>query len=136
MRFPYFQNRASMRKDGPRPDRWLTLHLCKDRAKASRNLGFRGLRNVGEDVAEEMHLAALPASPLEHRRDRGLKAFVCVADDTLGAGQAALAKLVQEGRPALFAFRVDDIDSDDIPEARSVHAVGMTTALPVTTLAI
>jgi hypothetical protein len=76
-----------------------------------------------ETVAEEVHGAALPRRP-EDLGDRRLQPGVGVGDRQLHAGQAALDQAAQEGRPERLGLRGADVDTDDLPPAGLVHAVG------------
>lgn len=95
----------------------LDRHLPQDDFQRRGNFELGRPGDMREDVAIKVHLAALPARALHHRRYGRLEPFVCITHDELRAGQPALAKRAQERRPAFLAPRVDDFDRDYVPEA-------------------
>jgi len=79
-----------------------------DRAQGRRHHRLVATRYVREQVPHtctcrrckcEMHPAALPAGPREHLGDRGLQAFMGIADHQLHALQAALHQRLKEFLP-------------------------------------
>jgi len=97
--------------------------LAEDDSQRRGDFELARLRDVREDVAIEVNLAALPTRALHDRRYCRLEPFVRVTDDELRPCQAAFAKRTQECRPAFLTFRVDDVDRDHVPEAASRYAV-------------
>src|SRR5206468_139746 len=65
----------------------------------------------GQNVAHEVHAAALPAGPDERGGDGGLQTEVVIADDELHAGQAASPQTLQEGAPEGAVFAVAHVDA-------------------------
>jgi hypothetical protein len=87
----------------------------------------------GEDVAQEVHPAALPTGiASEHRPDRGLEAFVGIRDDQLHPVQAAGLQRAQESGPERPVLAVADVEprTSRLPSART--AVATTTAWETT----
>lgn len=66
----------------------------------SDHLGVR-LRDVGQDVADEVDPAALVGRTLEHPRQCGDQALVLVGDHQLHPGQASLAQAGPTSRPRI-----------------------------------
>jgi hypothetical protein len=66
--------------------------LGEDRADGGGDHLGGGFGDPGEDVAHEMHPAALPGGTDEHRGDGGLEAEMVIGDDELHAAQPAARK--------------------------------------------
>jgi hypothetical protein len=78
---------------------------------------------VAEAIPEEVDGAALPGTA-KMAGDRGLKALVGVGDDELHAAQAARDQRLEELAPERLGLRLADVDAEDLPPTRLVHAVG------------
>ena len=86
------------------------------------HLAHLGRRHVAEDVAVEMHDAALPAG-LGIDLDQALhQPETGVRDDELDAREAAFLQVLQEGRPAGLVLLGALDDAEDLTEALLIHA--------------
>jgi hypothetical protein len=74
---------------------------------------------VCQDVAHEVHAAALPAG-VEHLGDRGLDTLMGIGDHQLDAAQAAARELAQEAGPERLGLGGTDIETQDLPPAVAV----------------
>lgn len=76
------------------------------------------------NVAREVHLTALPARTREHRLHRLDQATVRIGNRQFDTAQSAIAQASQKRRPARFAFRVHEIQADELTPAVFPDAVG------------
>jgi len=74
------------------------------------------LANFGEHVAQEMHPAASPGGPMQHRAAGGDQTAVGVADDQLHSKseKSPVAQAAQELSPERLAFAVADAGDADL----------------------
>ena len=92
---------------------------CLEHGRRLRPLRFR---NLGEDVAVEVHGAALVFGPGEHLGDRADHAGRLIAGEHAHAAQPARLQPRQEVAPALFGFREALGAADDLAVSALVHA--------------
>ena len=97
------------------------LH-CMDGLEHGSNLGALGFGDLGEDIAVEMHCAALVFCLREHLGDRADHAAGLVADDHANAAQPARSQPRQEIAPALGRRREALGAPDHLAAAVLVHA--------------
>jgi hypothetical protein len=71
---------------------------------------------VPERLAQEVDGATLPRRT-EHLGDCQLQAFVCVRDDELHAGEAALDQRAEEVAPEGFALALAAVEADHLASA-------------------
>ena len=88
----------------------LCVGLGEDRSGIGGDEDRAALRDVGEDVAEEMDPAALPGRPDERRFDRLAEPDVGVADDEPDAGEVAGDKGAQKRPPEGAGLPVPDLE--------------------------
>jgi hypothetical protein len=106
--------------------------LGEDRADGGSDHDAVALRNAGENVAHEVHPAALPGRPEQHGGDRLLKPGVGVGDDQLGAGQPAGLQRAQQRRPERAVLAVADGEAEHLPVPVGGHPGAITTAWETT----
>ena len=76
---------------------------------------------MGEQVAHQMHAAALPGG-VQHLGDRGLQSFMGIGDHQLHAAQATASELAQELGPEGLGLRGTDVHAEDLAPAVAVDA--------------
>src|SRR6478736_5916543 len=76
---------------------------------------------MGEQVAHQMHAAALPGG-MEYFGDRGLQSLVGIGDHQLHAAQPTASKLAQEFGPEGLGFRGTDVHAENLTPASAVDA--------------
>ncbi len=99
------------------------LHILGgvDRLQHRCDLAHLRSRHVGEDVAVEVHRAALPGRVGEELRRALGQADACVRDDQPYALQPALLQMLQETRPArLVLLRAFD-DAENLAKTLAIH---------------
>jgi len=80
------------------------------------------LGDVGQEVAQEMHPAALPAAALEHPLDRRRQPQVGIGDHQPGAIQATLLEAGEELAPEGLGLAVAHGDAEHLAVAESIDA--------------
>jgi hypothetical protein len=76
---------------------------------------------MGQEVAHEMHAAALP-SGMQYLGDRGLQSLMGIRDHELDAAQAAPSELAQELGPEGLGFRRADVQAQHFAPAIAIDA--------------
>jgi hypothetical protein len=71
--------------------------------------------DLGQDVAQEVHAAALPGRAEQHGGDRGLQSGVGVGDDQLNSGEPARLQRSEEGGPERAVLGVADGEPEHLP---------------------
>lgn len=85
---------------------------------------FVALRHVRQQIAHEVHPAALPGRPGQYLGDGGFQPFVGIADHELDALQAALHQTAQKFAPERLALAGAQRQAQDVALARFAHADG------------
>ena len=88
------------------------------------DLADPGRRHVAEDVAVEMHHAALVARFRQEIRDALDKASAGVGNDQLHALEAAVDQMAQKRRPARFVLLGALADAQDLAKSLRIDGAG------------
>jgi hypothetical protein len=75
------------------------------------------LGHSGQQIAQEVHPAALPTGTEQHRANRGLQPGVRVGDDQCHPVQPAGLERAQEPGPKRAALAVPDVEPEDLAAA-------------------
>ncbi len=93
--------------------------LSKDRPERSGDDFGLAFRDRGEQVADVVDPAPLPARSLETGPDRLLQTLVSVGDHEADTCEAAFLERAEEGGPERGVFRVTNVNTEDLSAARS-----------------
>ena len=104
--------------------RRLGRRLGEDRADGRRDQRLGGLRHQRQGVAQEVDPAALPARPVQHRRDRLPQSLVGVAGHQLHPGEAPRHQAAQKGQPEGPVLARPDVDAQHLARPVAGHPDG------------
>jgi hypothetical protein len=87
----------------------------KHRFHGRRHHVLASLRDVGQEVAQEVHPAPLPGAALEHPLDRRRQSRVGVRDHQLDANKAPLSEGGDELRPEGLSLTIAHLETNKLP---------------------
>jgi hypothetical protein len=106
------------------PPSALFIRLQPDLLQMGREAPFFPVRDLGQDVAHEVDLAALPRGAQPFLADRGLDAGVGIGDAESRPLHPPGLELAEEGPPGVLRLVEHGLHGQDLPAAGLVYATG------------